>query len=326
MSGLVVFFVRHGYLLLFVFVAAEQLGLPLPAASLLLTAGALAGTHRMSLAMAIVLPIAAIVICDSIWYELGRLHGTKVLRWLCRVSLEPDSCARRTQTQFERNGPWELVVAKFVPGLNAIAAPLAGITRMPLQRYALFDGLGAVLWVGAYVAMGYLFSGELDRVAAHLAFLSRALFALLLVGLLLYIGQKYLNRLQFLRKLRIGRISPEELMQRMNRREDITIIDLRYAMEVKSYPETIPGAVRIDAAELEEGFEAIPSDREVVLFCSCPNEATSAQMALRLRSLGITRIRPLAGGLAGWRNRGFPLQQLELEEGDFPNLSLVAIP
>jgi membrane protein DedA with SNARE-associated domain/rhodanese-related sulfurtransferase len=306
--------VRYGYLLLFAWVLAEQMGLPLPSAPLLLAAGALAGRHRMNLAMVIALPIVAVVTCDSFWYELGRLKGMKVLQWLCRISLEPDSCVRRTQVRFKRNGPWELVVAKFIPGMNAVAAPLAGIIRMPLRRFVLFDGLGAMLWAGSYITTGYVFSGELEDVASHLAFLGRGLFGILLAGMLLYVGWKYFNRLRFLRKLRIARVDPEELHQMMDAGEDIVVIDLRHTLEFEAEPETIPGAIHMDAAELEEAIEVIPRDRDIVLFCSCPNEATAARMALRLHKLGITRIRPLAGGLAGWRARGFPMQALEVRE------------
>jgi membrane protein DedA with SNARE-associated domain/rhodanese-related sulfurtransferase len=315
MSATVEFLVRHGYLLLFVWVLAEQLGLPLPSAPLLLAAGALAGTHRMNLELAIALPIVTVAICDFFWYQLGRLKGMKVLQWLCRVSLEPDSCVRRTQVRFERNGPWELAVARFVPGMNIVALPLAGITRMPLRRFALFDGLGVALWVGGYVGTGYVFSNELEDVASHLAFLGRGLFAVLLAGMLLYVGWKYFNRRRFLRKLHIARISPEEVYQRMNAGEDVVLVDLRHTLEFEAEPETIPGAVHMDTAELEEAVDVIPRDREIVLFCSCPNEATAAQMALRLQNLGITRIRPLAEGLAGWRARGFPTLALELRGG-----------
>lgn len=312
MNGMVEFLLRHGYLLLFAWVFAEQMGLPLPSAPLLLAAGALAGTGRMNLAMVLALAIGAVGICDAFWYELGRRRGAKVLQWLCRVSLEPDSCVRRTQIRFERNGPWALVVAKFIPGFNAMAPPLAGMSRMLWWRYVLFDGLGILLWSGAYVGTGYIFSGQLERVAARLFFLGRGLFVLLLAVLLFYIGWKYFKRRRFLSKLRIARISPEELHERIDGGEDVVVVDLRHSTEFESEPETIPGAVHMDAAELEEAFEAIPRDREIVLFCSCPNEATAAQMALRLRSLGITRIRPLAGGLGGWRSRGFPLQALEI--------------
>ena len=320
MSATVDFLVRHGYLLLFAWVFVEQLGLPLPSAPLLLAAGALAGTHRMNLELAIALPMVTVVMCDFFWYQLGRFKGMKVLQWLCRISLEPDSCVRRTQVRFERNGPWELVVARFVPGMNVVALPLAGIIRMPLQRFALFDGLGATLWAVGYIGTGYVFSNELEDVASHLAFLGRGLFALLLAGLLLYVGWKYFNRQRFLHKLRIARISPEELHRRMNAGEDIVVVDLRNTLEFEAEPQTIPGSVHMDTAELEEAIDVIPRDRDIVLFCSCPNEATAAQMALRLRNLGITRIRPLAEGLAGWRARGFPTLALESRD-DSSNIS-----
>jgi membrane protein DedA with SNARE-associated domain/rhodanese-related sulfurtransferase len=316
MTRLVEFLVHHGFLVLFVWVLVEQLGLPLPSAPILLAAGALAGTHRMSLALVIALPVAAVVMADGVWYELGRRQGVRVLKFLCRVSLEPDSCVRTTQVRFERNGPWALVGAKFIPGFGAVAPPLAGISRMPWQRFVAFDGLGTMLWAGAYIGTGYIFSGELERVAAHLAFMGRGVFALLFIALASYIGWKYFNRRRFLRKLRIARITPEELHDKMDAGEDVIVVDLRHELEFEAEPETIPGAVHMDSAELEEAIDVIPRDREIVLFCSCPNEATAAQMALRLRKHGITRIRPLAGGLAGWRQSGFPVKTLELGEDD----------
>lgn len=314
MSDIVEFLFRYGYLLLFGWVLAEQLGLPLPSAPLLLAAGALAGTKRMNLATALALPLAAVAVSDVLWYELGRRRGMKLLHWLCRVTLEPDSCVRRTQGYFERRGVWALVVAKFIPGLNAMAPPLAGVSRMPLKRFVFFDGLGALLWASAYIGAGYIFSGEIERAASRLIFLGRGLFALFVMGLLLYVCWKYLKRRRFLRSLRIARITPKELHQRMDRGESVVVVDLRHSLEFESEPETIPGAVHMNAADLEEAMDVIPRDREIVLFCSCPNEATAAQMAMRLRNLGITRIRPLAGGLTAWREHGFPLKTLTREE------------
>jgi rhodanese-related sulfurtransferase len=216
---------------------------------------------------------------------------------------------RRTQFSFERRGSWALVIAKFVPGLSAMTAPLAGVSRMPWRRFALFDGLGALLWSCTYIATGFLFSAKLERVLASMRFLGGGLLALLLAGLGTYIFWKWQNRRRFLQKLRIARITPEELKQRLDAREDVIIVDLRHTLEFDAEPQTIYGAVRMDPADLEEAVEVIPRDREIVLFCSCPNEATAAQMALRLRSRGITRIRPLAEGLDGWRKRGFPMQR-----------------
>jgi membrane protein DedA with SNARE-associated domain/rhodanese-related sulfurtransferase len=308
MTDIVEFLFRHGYSLLFAWVLAEAAGLPLPSAPILLAAGALAGRGRMVLPVAVALPVLAALICDAMWYALGWRYGTGVLRLICRISLEPDSCVRRTQISFERRGSWALVIAKFVPGLNAMTSPLAGVSRMPWRRFAAFDALGALLWSASFIAAGFIFSAKLERVLKSLSDFGGYLFALLLAALGIYIVWKWQNRKRFIQKLRIARITPEELKQRMDASEDVIVVDLRHSVEFDAEPQTISGAVHMDPAELEEAIDVIPRDREIVLFCSCPNEATAAQMALRLRSRGITRIRPLAEGLEGWRKRGFPLQ------------------
>jgi len=307
MTEMVQFVVRHGYTLVFAWVFVEQGGLPIPSAPMLLAAGALAGSHQMNLGLAISLAVLGAVVSDSIWYELGRLKGVRVLQFLCRISLEPDSCVRRTQISFARNGPRVLLGAKFVPGLNAMAAPLSGIIRMGWAKFLLFDTIGALAWVGAFTITGYAFSTELERVAASAAYLGRALLFLLIAAFAGYIFWKYYNRRKFLRKLKIARITPEELKEKMDAGEDVLIVDLRHALDFDANPETIPGALHIDAAELEEAAEVIPRNREIVLFCACPNEVTAARLALLLRSKGITQIRPLAEGYEGWRSRGFPL-------------------
>jgi len=134
MNELLQFVVRHGYTLVFAWVFIEQAGLPVPSAPLLLAAGALSGAHGMNLWLAITFAVLASVASDSIWYELGRRKGVRVLRLLCRISLEPDSCVRRTQVRFGKRGARVLLIAKFIPGLNAMAAPLAGIIRMGWRR------------------------------------------------------------------------------------------------------------------------------------------------------------------------------------------------
>ncbi len=145
------FLVRHGYLVLFIWVFLEQLGMPVPSIPLLLAAGALAGARRLSLGTSLSLAVLASIMSDGIWFEIARQRGSSVLSWICRISLEPDSCVRRSQVSFGRNGPRVLLVAKFIPGLNAMAAPLSGITRMGWRRFVLFDALGALLWSGAFM-------------------------------------------------------------------------------------------------------------------------------------------------------------------------------
>jgi membrane protein DedA with SNARE-associated domain/rhodanese-related sulfurtransferase len=309
MNEMLEFVVRHGYLVVFAWVFAEQAGLPIPSAPLLLAAGALSGSRQMNLGLAIAFAVFAAVASDTLWYELGRRKGVRVLQLICRISLAPDSCVRRTQVSYGRNGSRVLLVAKFIPGLNAMAAPLAGIIRMGRRRFILFDALGALLWAGAFMVTGYAFSGELERIAARAAHLGEWLLVLLLAPLAGYIGWKLYNRRRFLRRLQIARITPEELKGKIDAGEDVIILDLRHALDFEAQPETIPGALHMDAAELEEAHEVIPRDREIVLFCACPNEVTAARLALLLRSKGITRIRPLAEGYEGWRSRGFPMSR-----------------
>jgi membrane protein DedA with SNARE-associated domain/rhodanese-related sulfurtransferase len=301
------FVVRHGYLLVFAWVFVEQAGLPIPSAPLLLAVGALSGMHQMNLGMALLFAVLGAVASDSMWYELGRRKGVRVLQLLCRISLEPDSCVRRTQVSFARNGPRVLLGAKFIPGLNAMAAPLAGIIRMGWRKFLLYDAIGAFTWAGILALAGFAFSGELERVAASATYLGEWLVVVLLASFAGYILWKFNNRRKFLRKLKIARITPEELKEKMDAGEDILVVDVRHSLDFDANPETIPGALHFDAADLEEAYEVIPRDREIVLFCACPNEVTAARLALLLRSKGITRIRPLSEGYEGWRSRGFPL-------------------
>ncbi|HZA55315.1 MAG TPA: DedA family protein [Candidatus Udaeobacter sp.] len=141
------FLIRHGYALLFGWVLLEQMGLPIPAVPLLIAAGALAGAGKMNLTFAVALAFIAVILADLFWYSLGRYRGGRILKLLCRISLEPDSCIRRTENLFVRHGAHSLLVAKFVPGLNTAAPSLAGIFRMPMRRFLIFDSLGGLLWV-----------------------------------------------------------------------------------------------------------------------------------------------------------------------------------
>jgi membrane protein DedA with SNARE-associated domain/rhodanese-related sulfurtransferase len=301
--------------MLFAWVCVEQAGLPIPSAPLLLAAGALSGMHQMNLGVAIGLATFGALVSDSMWYEIGHRKGVRVLQLLCRISLEPDSCVRRTQESFTRNGPSVLLGAKFIPGLNAMAAPLSGIIRMGWRKFLLFDAIGALAWVGIFTFTGYAFSGQLERVAARATYLGKWLLVLLLAAFAAYILWKFYKRQKFLNKLKIARITPEELKEKIDAGEDILVVDLRHSLDFDANPETIPGALHVDAAELEEAYEVIPRDREIVLFCACPNEVTAARLALLLRSKGITQIRPLSEGYEGWRKRGFPMSLAKDETG-----------
>ena len=302
------FISQYGEILLFAVVFAEQVGLPLPAVPILLAAGALAGAGKIDLTGAIVLSVIACLAGDLIWYELGRRRGRRALNLLCRISLEPDSCVRRTENFFTRHGVGSLVLAKFIPGLSTLAPALAGLFRMGMQRFLLFNGLGAVLWTLAFVLPGYLLSDQIERLAEEAERLGLWLASFSAPGLLAYLGYKFLHRQLLLRELRIARITAEELKQMMDNGHELLVVDLRGALDHEADPYTIRGALRMTAEELEQRHHEIPRHQDVILFCACPNEATAAKMALMLRSKGITRVRPLAGGIDAWREKDFPLE------------------
>ena len=200
--------VRYGYLVVFGAVFAEQVGLPFPSEPFLLATGGLAGSGRLNLGIVIVLAATASLLGDTIWYWIGRTGGARVLGWLCRLSLEPDSCVRRTEGIFQTYGARSLVFAKFVPGLSTIAPPLAGVVGMPIHSFLVFSALAGMAWAGAYILVGWVFSSQLELVATYIERLGSWALALLVIGLGGYIGGKYISRRRFLRKLRIAQISP----------------------------------------------------------------------------------------------------------------------
>ena len=302
------FLSQYGEILLFAVVFAEQIGLPLPAVPILLVAGALAGAGKIDLTGAIVLSVIACLAGDLIWYELGRRRGRRALSLLCRVSLEPDSCVRRTENFFTRHGVGSLVLAKFIPGLSTLAPALAGLFRVGMQRFLLFNGLGAVLWTLAFVLPGYLLSDQIERLAEEAERLGVWLASIFGAGIAAYVGYKFLHRQLLLRELRIARVTAEELKQLMDNGHELLVVDLRGALDHEADPYTIRGALRMTAEELEQRHHEIPRHQDVILFCACPNEATAAKMALMLRSKGITRGRALAGGIDAWREKDFPLE------------------
>jgi membrane protein DedA with SNARE-associated domain len=262
------FLIHHGYVVLLGWVFVEQAGIPVPATPLLLAAGALAGAGDLNIFAALLWAGLGAVAADSIWFQLGRHKGIKILQLLCRISLEPDSCVRRTEGIFSKQGARSLLVAKFVPGLGLVTPPLAGIFRMRFRRFLIFDAMGSTLWAATFLGVGYVFSGQIERVAERLASLGGWLLVLLVGALALYIGYKFVARQRFLHDLRIARITPEELKNKIDSGEELVIVDLRHSMDFEAEPETIPGALHIDAKELQEKNDRLPRDREVILYCT----------------------------------------------------------
>jgi membrane protein DedA with SNARE-associated domain len=262
------FLLHHGYVVVLAWVFAEQLGLPIPSMPLLLAAGALAGTGRMSFFASLFYAVLAAVAADFIWYQLGRRKGIKVLQLLCKISLEPDSCVRRTEGVFAKEGARSLLLAKFIPGLSTVAPPLAGIFHMRARRFLFFDVMGSTIWAGTFLGLGFVFSGQIERIAEYLASFGGWLLVFVVAALAAYIGYKFIARQRFLRELRIARITVDELKEKIDSGEELVIVDLRHSVDFEAEPEIIPGAFRMDAKELEEKNDRLPRDREVILYCT----------------------------------------------------------
>src|SRR3989441_6286609 len=204
MDGVIEILVRYGYVVVFGWVLAEQIGLPIPAVPVLLAAGAVAGTGRLSLAIVLVLAAVASLVSDTIWYWIGRVRGARVLGLLCRISLEPDSCVRRTQRLFSARGARSLLIAKFVPGFSTAAPPLAGIVRMPVLQFLAFTGLGGLIWAGLFVGVGWLAAYQLELVASYAERFGNGVGVLAIVAIVGYVAWKYVARRRVLRKIRIA--------------------------------------------------------------------------------------------------------------------------
>jgi len=260
---------QYGYVVLFLCVLAEQVGLPIPAVPALLGVGALAGSGRMSLLLALWAALAASLPPDLVWYELGRRRGARVLGLLCRISLEPDSGVRRTENLFMERGRKALLIAKFFPGLSTIAPPLAGMVGIARAQFIALDIAATVLWAGTWMGVGYIFSDALERVAAEAARLGHGIGVVVGVALGGYIAFKFVQRQRFLRSLRIARITPEELKRRLDSGDDtLAVVDTRSRLDVTAQPHAIPGALWIAAEDIDRRHRELPRDREIVLYCS----------------------------------------------------------
>jgi membrane protein DedA with SNARE-associated domain/rhodanese-related sulfurtransferase len=301
------FILGHGTMVLLSLVFAGGLGLPVPVPPVLLAAGVLAGSAKFSLGGIFAGALVALTVADLLWYELGRRYGRRVLALLCRISLEPDSCVQRSQDLFARRQAVTVLVAKFVPGLKTAAPPLAGMLRMPLVPFLVYDALGSILWVGAFLSIGYVFSDQVARAAQLGGWVALAAG----LALLTWLGWKYVDRWRFLRRLQIARITPEELHQHLEAGDDVVVVDLRASIELQVDGSKVRGALQMTPEELERRHAEIPRDRELVLYCSCPSEAAAASVALLLRQHGLTRVHPLAGGIEAWRARGYPLEPVQ---------------
>ena len=313
------FFVQYAYAILFLWVFVEQVGIPIPSIPLLLTAGTLSATHRVSSSYSLASVVLACLSADIIWYFLGKRFGNAVLKLLCRFSLESSTCVAKTEGYFTRRGPTALLFAKFVPGISLLAAPVAGQVAMPFGRFVLFDLAGSILWAETYLLAGRFFGDLAVRSTRFFHYLSHFAFTIFIVLVLGFIAYRFWRNRRFLLQLRASRIEPEKLRELMlaaaeERTAAPFIVDLRHPLDYLPDPRVIPGALRIGPAEIAASSDRIPRDRDVVLYCTCPSEETSARVARQLLRLGVHRVRPLRGGFEVWRDLGYPLVEYSVPE------------
>jgi membrane protein DedA with SNARE-associated domain/rhodanese-related sulfurtransferase len=304
------FYESFGLLTVFAVVLLQALGAPTPASPLLILAGAKAMEDPVHGVYALALAVAGSGIGSVPWFYAGRRHGYRVLKLVCRVTLSPDSCVRRTESAFERYGVASLVVAKFIPGFARVAPPLAGALRTRLVPFLIYSGAGAALWAGSALVLGLLFYEQIDWLLERLADMG-GLALVVLAGLLaLYVAWRLVDRWRFLRSVRAARIGVTELYAMITKGDAPIILDVRSRTHRVLDGRSIPGARPVDPDRLEETLVTSWREQEVIVYCACPNEATAFKVAQMLRNRGIRRVRPLAGGIDAWVDAGLSIEPL----------------
>ncbi len=302
---------QHGILLVFANVLLTQSGVPVPAVPILIIAGALVAQGQMALVPLLLVTVAASLIGDTLWYLGGRRYGYPILRTLCRVAIEPDSCVKQTETIFERWGAPSLILAKYIPGFSTIAPPLAGTMRVGLPSFLGYSAAAGLLWSTLPIALGALFSTEVEHALEWLEGMGTGALAVIAAVAVFYVGIKTVQRYLLIRFLRMVRISVEELRELMRQDAKPIVLDVRSATARKLDPRRIPGAIWVNMAAPASALVAVPPDRDVVVYCSCPNEASAARVARELMDKGYRRVRPLEGGLEAWIEAGGQTEGLE---------------
>lgn len=265
MTGLLT---QHGLMLVFVNVLMTQSGVPLPAVPILVIAGAFVAQGQIALAPLILVSVAGSLIGDTLWYVAGRRHGYRILRTLCRIAIEPDSCVKQTESIFERWGASSLMVAKYIPGFATIAPPLAGTMRLGLPVFLAYSAVAALLWSGLPIALGVMFQTEVERALGWLESMGAGALAVIIAVVAFYVGVKVVERYMLIRLLRMVRISVEELRGLMRQGPMPIVLDVRSSIARKLDPRRLPGAIAVDIAAPQTALIAVPPDRDVVVYCS----------------------------------------------------------
>ncbi len=312
MTGhLVQLITQYGLLIVAANVLVDQIGLPVPAMPTLIVAGAIAATGTLALGSLFVASVIACLLPDCCWFLVGQIYGIRVLKTLCRISLEPDSCVSQTQSRFERWGVNSLVIAKFVPGLAIIAPPLAGAMRIGWPRFIALSTMGGALWVGTGLIAGMLFKTQIQQLLIHLDRIGSITGTVVAAALAGYVLYKWWERARFYKALRMARISVTDLYELMQAGMRPIVVDVRSPTARALEPRWIPGAIHVPVGDVGRHLAELPRDREIVVYCTCPSEASAARVAKMLINQGFKEVRPLFGGLDAWIAAGYEVETLE---------------
>jgi membrane protein DedA with SNARE-associated domain/rhodanese-related sulfurtransferase len=305
MEALIHVIETYGLWVVFFSVLLDQGGLPTPSYAPMIVTAALATDAGAPLWPILLVGSIAALVADIAWFAGGRRYGAQLLRLMCRISLSPDSCVGTTRRVYEKFGAPSLMLAKYIPGFAAVSTTLAGQAGTSWPRFLIFDFLGAVLWVSGAVILGAVFHEAVEALLTTLASLGHIAVALLLLALLLFVAYKFWQRHRFLREIRMTRISSDELRAQMQSMPGLMLIDVRSA-ESRARGGWIAGSINVrDVSEVK-----FDPDSAIVVYCDCPNDASAAVVARKLKALGFKHVRPLAGGIRAWRAQGFPVEQV----------------
>lgn len=312
MSELISLVIDHGLWLVFAATLAARIGVPVPATPFLVIAGALSLAGQISWVAALVVAVLANILGDGAWFLAGRSYGHRVMRLLCRISLSPDSCVRQSEVFISRWGGSSLIAAKFVPGISVVAPPMAGALGMSIPVFLAFETLAALIWALLFLGIGMLFSQQIQQVLDALASMGVVALGALVIITAGYLALRYWRRHLFLREVEMSRISVDELRDLMDGGREPLVIDVRSAVGRSIDLRRIPGALPIELDNVVRECKSFARDREIVIYCNCPNEATAARAARLLAADGFRRVRPLAGGLDAWVAAGHGVDEHDL--------------
>lgn len=261
---------HHGYAVIFLAVMAEAIGLPVPAAVALVAGGAAAGAGTLRAPQVLLFAMLAMILGDSLLYILGRYMGWTLLGWLCKVSVNPESCILRSAQSFYKRGKITLLIAKFIPGVNTMAPPLAGSMKMRPGQFLRLDFAGAALYTAAYFSVGFLFRDFLAAIMHGFQTAGRAVEFTIFVALIAYVGY----RIWLYQKNKVYRIVPrvqvQELVRRLgeNNGEDVILVDVRSHGYYDEGSARLKGSIRLEPNNLAEEVKHLPKDKDIYLYCT----------------------------------------------------------